>query len=58
MLSDWRNPPRPVEKLAEQGSRIPTGSDRISIEQLRGMGLHRLMGTVKYPVQATPEDRR
>ena len=22
MLSDWRNPPRPVEKLAEQGSPI------------------------------------
>ena len=22
MLSNWRDPPRPVEKLAEQGSRI------------------------------------
>jgi hypothetical protein len=22
MLSNWRNPPRPVEKSAEQGSRI------------------------------------
>jgi len=26
--------------------------------QLYGMGLHQLMGTVRYPAQATPEDHR
>jgi len=27
---------------------------RFTWNQLRGMGLYRLMGTVKYPTQATP----
>ena len=31
MLSNWRNPPRPVEKLAEQGSRI-TGNTGKSVD--------------------------
>ena len=31
MLSNWRSPPRPVEKSAEQGSRI-TGDTGKSVE--------------------------
>ena len=31
MLSNWRNPPRPVEKSSEQGSRI-TGDTGKSVE--------------------------
>jgi hypothetical protein len=31
MLSNWRNPPRPVEKSAEQGSRI-TGNTGKSVD--------------------------
>ena len=31
MLSNWRNPPRPVEKWAEQGSRI-TGDTGKSVD--------------------------
>jgi hypothetical protein len=31
MLSNWRSPPRPVEKLAEQGSRI-TGDTGKSVD--------------------------
>src|ERR1700735_4416000 len=31
MLSNWRDPPRPVEKLAEQGSRI-TGDTGKSVD--------------------------
>jgi hypothetical protein len=34
MLSNWRNPPRPVEKLAEQGNRI-TGDTGKSVDDER-----------------------
>jgi hypothetical protein len=34
MLSNWRNPPRPVEKSAEQGSRI-TGDTGKSVDDER-----------------------
>jgi RNA-directed DNA polymerase len=37
-----------------RGGQRPTKRFPFSGEQLRGMGLHRLMGTVKYPAQATP----
>jgi hypothetical protein len=34
MLSNWRNPPRPVEKSAEQGNRI-TGDTGKSVDDER-----------------------
>lgn len=37
-----------------RGGQRPTQRLPFSGDQLRGMGLHRLMGTVKYPAQATP----
>ena len=37
MLSNWRNPPRPVAKSAEQGSRI-TGNTGKSVERREGFG--------------------
>jgi len=37
-----------------RGGQRPTKRPRFTWDQLRGMGLHRLMGTVKYPAQATP----
>ena len=37
MLSNWRNPPRPVEKSAEQGSHI-TGKHREVGGRREGLG--------------------
>jgi len=37
-----------------RGGQRPTRRPLFTWEQLRGMGLYRLMGTVKYPTQATP----
>jgi hypothetical protein len=38
-----------------QGSgQRPTKRAPFTGDQLHGMGLHKLMGTVKYPAQATP----
>ena len=37
-----------------RGGQRPTKRPRFTWDQLRGMGLHRLMGAVKYPAQATP----
>jgi RNA-directed DNA polymerase len=37
-----------------RGGQRPTKRPRFTWEQLRGMGLYRLMGTVRYPAQATP----
>lgn len=37
-----------------RGGQRPTRRPRFTWDQLCGMGLHRLMGTVKYPAQATP----
>jgi group II intron reverse transcriptase/maturase len=37
-----------------RGGQRPTKRPKFTWEQLYGMGLHRLMGTVKYPTQATP----
>jgi RNA-directed DNA polymerase len=37
-----------------RGGQRPTRRALFTWDQLRGMGLYRLMGTVKYPAQATP----
>jgi len=37
-----------------RGGQRPTKRAPLTGEQLYGMGLHKLMGTVKYPAQATP----
>jgi group II intron reverse transcriptase/maturase len=37
-----------------RGGQRPTNRPQFTWDQLRGMGLYRLMGTVKYPSQATP----
>ncbi len=37
-----------------RGGQRPMKRPRFTWDQLYGMGLHRLMGTVKYPSQATP----
>jgi RNA-directed DNA polymerase len=37
-----------------RGGQRPTKRPWFTWDQLRGMGLYRLMGTVKYPAQATP----
>lgn len=37
-----------------RGGQRPTKRPPFTWDQLRGMGLYRLMGTVKYPSQATP----
>jgi hypothetical protein len=37
-----------------RGGQRPTRRPLFTWDQLRGMGLYRLMGTVKYPSQATP----
>jgi hypothetical protein len=37
-----------------RGGQRPTKRAPFTGDQLRGMGLHKLMGTVKYPAQATP----
>jgi RNA-directed DNA polymerase len=37
-----------------RGGQRPTKRDPFTGDQLHGMGLHKLMGTVKYPAQATP----
>jgi group II intron reverse transcriptase/maturase len=37
-----------------RGGQRPTKRPKFTWDQLRGMGLHRLMGTVRYPAQATP----
>ena len=37
-----------------RGGQRPTKRAPYTGDQLHGMGLHRLMGTVKYPAQATP----
>jgi len=37
-----------------RGGQRPTTREPYTGELLRGMGLHKLMGTVKYPAQATP----
>jgi hypothetical protein len=37
-----------------RGGQRPTKRSHFSGEMLYGMGLHKLMGTVKYPAQATP----
>lgn len=37
-----------------RGGQRPTKRTPFTGDQLYGMGLHRLMGTVKYPAQATP----
>ena len=37
-----------------RGGQRPTKRPLFTRDQLYGMGLHRLMGTVKYPAQATP----
>jgi RNA-directed DNA polymerase len=37
-----------------RGGQRPTKRPPYTGDQLHGMGLHRLMGTVKYPAQATP----
>ena len=37
-----------------RGGQRPTRRAPFTGEQLHGMGLHKLMGTVKYPTQATP----
>ena len=56
----WRARKQRVEKIRlrrwqyRRGGQRPTKRLPFSGEQLRGMGLHRLMGTVKYPAQATP----
>jgi len=39
---------------SRQGGQRPTKRPLFSHTQLYGMGLHRLMGTVRYPAQATP----
>ena len=39
---------------SRRGGQRPTKRARFSGDQLCGMGLQRLMGTVKYPTQATP----
>ena len=37
-----------------RGGQRPAKREPFTGDQLHGMGLHRLMGTVKYPAQATP----
>jgi RNA-directed DNA polymerase len=37
-----------------RGGQRPTKRDPFTGNQLYGMGLHKMMGTVKYPAQATP----
>jgi RNA-directed DNA polymerase len=37
-----------------RGGQRPTKREPFTGDQLYGMGLHKLMGTVKYPAQATP----
>ncbi len=37
-----------------RGGQRPTKREPFTSELLHGMGLHKLMGTVKYPAQATP----
>jgi len=37
-----------------RGGQRPTKRPKFTWDQLRGMGLHKLMGTVRYPAQATP----
>jgi ubiquitin len=37
-----------------RGGQRPTKRAPFTGDQLYGMGLHKLMGTVKYPAQATP----
>jgi group II intron reverse transcriptase/maturase len=37
-----------------RGGQRPTKRPKFTWDQLYGMGLHRLMGTVRYPSQATP----
>jgi RNA-directed DNA polymerase len=37
-----------------RGGQRPTKRPKFTWDQLRGMGLQRLMGTVRYPAQATP----
>jgi RNA-directed DNA polymerase len=37
-----------------RGGQRPTKRPKFTWDQLHGMGLHRLMGTVRYPTQATP----
>src|SRR5215469_5659217 len=37
-----------------RGGQRPTKRPRFTHDQLHAMGLHRLMGTVRYPAQATP----
>jgi RNA-directed DNA polymerase len=37
-----------------RGGQRPTKRAPFTGDQLRGMGLHKLMGTVQYPAQATP----
>src|ERR1051325_10594232 len=37
-----------------RGGQRPTKRKPFTGDQLYGMGLHKLMGTVKYPAQATP----
>ena len=52
MLSNWRNPPRPVEKLAEQGSRI-TGNTGKSVDGERDSA-----GSVVAVKRVTTVERR
>jgi hypothetical protein len=37
-----------------RGGQRPTKCPPFTADQIYGMGLHRLMGTVQYPAQATP----
>jgi hypothetical protein len=37
-----------------RGGQRPTKRAPLTGDQLYGMGLHKLMGTVKYPAQAAP----
>jgi RNA-directed DNA polymerase len=37
-----------------RGGQRPTKRPTFTSNQLYGLGLHRLMGTVRYPAQATP----
>jgi hypothetical protein len=45
---------RLVRRFYRRGGQRPTKHAPWTNQQLDGMGLHRLRGTVRYPAQATP----